>query len=83
MSGGAKSWKKLLDLYSLYSQEGRKALKPEIELQLYSPGKYPGDPWFYLGYHCRNTLPKVPINIPPATHTLFCLNMIEGDNPFV
>jgi hypothetical protein len=45
-------------LYSLYSQEGRQALKPEIELQLYSPGKYPGDPWFYLGYHCRNTLPK-------------------------
>ena len=45
-------------LYSLYSQERRQALKPEIELQLYPPGKYPGDPWFYLGYHCRNTLPK-------------------------
>jgi hypothetical protein len=45
-------------LYSLYSQEGRQALKPDIELQIYAPGKYPGDPWFYLGYHCRNTLPK-------------------------
>ncbi len=45
-------------LYSLYSQKGRQALKPEIELQLYSPGKYPDYPWFYLGYHCRNTLPK-------------------------
>ena len=44
-------------LYSLYSQGGRQALKPEIELKFYSPGKYPGDPWFYLGYHCRNTLP--------------------------
>ena len=45
-------------LYSLYSQEGRQALKPEIDLQLYSTCKYPGDPWFYLGYHCRNALPK-------------------------
>jgi len=45
-------------LYSLYSQEGKQALKPDIELQIYAPEKYLGDPWFYLGYHCRNTLPK-------------------------
>ena len=50
-------------LYSLYSQEGRQALKPEIDLQLYSTCKYPGDPWFYLGYHCRNALPKDPIQV--------------------
>jgi hypothetical protein len=27
-------------LYSLYSQEGRQALKPDIELQIYAPGNY-------------------------------------------
>jgi predicted transposase YdaD len=32
-------------LYSLYSQEGRQALKPDIELQIYAPGNYSGDPW--------------------------------------
>jgi len=45
-------------LYSLYSQEGRQALKPDIELQIYVPEKYLGDRWFYLGYYCVNILPK-------------------------
>lgn len=45
-------------LYYLYNEEGRQALKPDIELQTYIPGKYPGDRLFHLGYHCRNTLLK-------------------------
>ena len=39
-------------LFSLYSHMGRKALKPDVELQIYTPtGK--GNIWFYLGYLCR------------------------------
>ena len=39
-------------LYSIYSNEGRKALNPKVEIQLFDP-KGPGNPWFYLGYLCR------------------------------
>lgn len=39
-------------LYSLYSKKGRKALKPNVELQLYIP-EGSGNPWFYLGYLCK------------------------------
>ena len=42
-------------LYSMYSKEGRKLLKPEIELQLYHPKNNVNgnkNSWFYLGYFC-------------------------------
>ncbi|KAK3087379.1 hypothetical protein FSP39_005199 [Pinctada imbricata] len=42
-------------LFSLYSETGRKALHPPVELQLYVP-KGSGNPWFYLGYLCLKTL---------------------------
>ncbi|XP_048728601.2 uncharacterized protein LOC125646398 [Ostrea edulis] len=44
-------------LYSLYSNKGRAALKPNVELQLYIP-QGSGNPWFYLGYLCRKEVPK-------------------------
>nr|XP_022340728.1 uncharacterized protein LOC111135128 isoform X2 [Crassostrea virginica] len=44
-------------LFSMYSKEGRKALRPDIELQLYIP-KGHGNPWFYLGYLCRKTVQR-------------------------
>lgn len=47
-------------LYSLYSQEGRKALKPNIELQLYTPTGG-GNPWFYLGYLCRKVVNRTKV----------------------
>lgn len=47
-------------LYSLYSQEGRKALKPNIELQLYTPTGGV-NPWFYLGYLCRKVVNRTKV----------------------
>lgn len=47
-------------LYSLYSKEGRKALKPTIELQLFHPTGG-GNPWFYLGYLCRNIVNRTNV----------------------
>ncbi|XP_062620311.1 uncharacterized protein LOC134281899 [Saccostrea cucullata] len=44
-------------IYGLYSKAGRKHLKPDVELQLFSPvdSQRVGtdNVWFYLGYLCR------------------------------
>ena len=45
-------------IYALYSDKGRKALKPDVKLQIYSP-KGPGNPWFYLGYQCVKEISKL------------------------
>lgn len=47
-------------LYSIYSEKGRKALTPNVELQLYIP-KGPGNPWCYLGYLCRKEITKTKL----------------------
>lgn len=60
-------------IYSLYSPEGRNALKPQIEIQAYIPHDIPCDPWFYLGFYCRHNMPegKCPIRaeVCPTTTT--------------
>lgn len=47
-------------IYSMYSDEGRAALKPDVELQLYIPTGN-GNPWFYQGYLCRHALTKLTV----------------------
>ncbi|KAJ8321727.1 hypothetical protein KUTeg_000198 [Tegillarca granosa] len=47
-------------IYSMYSDEGRAALKPDVELQLYIPTGN-GNPWFYQGYLCRHALTNLTI----------------------
>lgn len=46
--------------YSIYSEKGREALTPNVELQLYIP-KGPGNPLFYLGYLCRKEITKTKL----------------------
>lgn len=47
-------------IYAMYSMEGRRSLKPKVELQLYSmkDDKNVGtrNPWFYLGFLCRHAV---------------------------
>lgn len=47
-------------IYSMYSDEGRAALKPDIELQLYIPTGN-GNPWFYQGYLCRHAVTNLTV----------------------
>lgn len=47
-------------IYAIYSLEGRKSLRPNVELQLYSIKKHKAvdtsNPWFYLGFLCRKVM---------------------------
>lgn len=47
-------------IYAMYSLEGTRSLKPNVELQLYSmkDDKSVGtrNPWFYLGFLCRHAV---------------------------
>ena len=45
--------------YAMFSVPGRKAIKPNIEIQLYSSNKS-GD-WFYLGYMMRSAVPYIQV----------------------
>lgn len=47
-------------LYYIYSEKGREALTPNVELQLYIP-KGPRNPLFYLGYLCRKEITKTKL----------------------
>ncbi|XP_048731524.2 uncharacterized protein LOC125648456 [Ostrea edulis] len=47
-------------LFAMYSNQGRKALKPQTELKLYTP-KGNGNPWFYLGYLCREIVNRANV----------------------
>ncbi|XP_064613396.1 uncharacterized protein LOC135477171 [Liolophura sinensis] len=42
-------------VYGMFTDKGRQIIKPTIELQLYTP-QGPGNPWFYLGFHCLRKL---------------------------
>ncbi|XP_041371211.1 uncharacterized protein LOC121384742 isoform X2 [Gigantopelta aegis] len=50
-------------LYSMFSKEGRRLLKPKIELHLFYPkdemNGHTND-WFYLGYYCLREVHFVP-----------------------
>lgn len=52
-------------IYSIYSKEGQKLLKPEIKLQLYKPHDmqkvHTKNPWFYLGYLCREVISQTAL----------------------
>ena len=42
-------------VYAVYTNLGRKKLKPDIDLQLYKkPTNYTGNHWFYIGYIMRH-----------------------------
>ena len=42
-------------VYAMYTNQGRKKLKPDIDLQLYKkPKTYTGNHWFYIGYIMRH-----------------------------
>ncbi|XP_061166829.1 uncharacterized protein LOC133175738 [Saccostrea echinata] len=47
-------------LFSMYTNHGRRTLKPKIELQLYIPRGH-GNIWFYLGYLCRAVVNQTEI----------------------
>ena len=37
-------------LYAMYSDSGRRVLKPDVEIQTYHRRVISQNPWFYLGY---------------------------------
>ena len=64
-------------LFSLYSDIGRKKLKPPVELQIFNP-KGGGNPWFYLGFLCLKKI-ETPITVTAKITTTVTTTHILTD----